>query len=311
MDLSVVILNWNTSDDLKRCLKSVESEAAGVTAPATVGGGNRDPHTGSQVSVEVVVVDNASSDGSAGMVREEFPWARVLENARNLGFSAGNNRGIEQSRGRYVLLLNPDTVVHAGAFHELVWFADRHSDAGVVGAKLLNRDGTLQYSCRRFPKMADGLFRHTPLGKLMPRNKFTRGYLLMDHDHGAEAEVDWVSGAAMLLRREVLDQVGLLDAKFFMYCEDVDICYRAKQAGWKVLYCPSSVITHLIARASDQNAARMIIQHHKSMYRFFRKHYAAHTSRWVWPMVVAGLVARCSLLVTKNKIDIFRMRFGL
>lgn len=329
IDLSVIVLNWNTKQELSDCLESLRreiyggeadiercatavgtaAERAGTRAQAVAGTASGVGRCGTAAvpAFEVIVVDNASTDGSADMVAEEHPWAKLIRSERNLGFSAGNNLGIKAASGRSVLLLNPDTLVHPGALAALVQFADSHPEAGIIGPRLLNADGSIQYSCRSFPTLATGFFRNTFLGRLFPKNRFNRDYLLTDWDHNAVREVDWVSGAAMMIRREVLDQIGLLDEGFFMYCEDVDICYRAHRAGWKVMYCPDAVITHMIARASDKNAAAMIIERHKSMFRFFRKHYAAESSPLVWPIVIAGLVLRASVLVVKNRIDVYRM----
>lgn len=310
-DLSVIILNWNTKEDLRRCLASMEPSVLGQERAGAGNAGSGRRGAGAALAeespIEVIVVDNASTDGSVQMAQEHFPWANVIANAQNVGYSAGNNLGIEAATGRHLLLLNPDTVIHDDALMTLVQFTDARPEAGIVGAKLLNRDGSLQYSCRRFPTLANGFFRDTPLGRLFPKNRYNRDYLMTNWDHSTPREVDWVSGAAMLIRRECLEEIGTLDEGFFMYCEDVDICFRARERGWKVFYCPDAVITHLIAQASDQNAAAMLMERHRSMYRFFRKHYADTAHPLIWPVVVAGLSARAGALVVKNKIDRWRM----
>ena len=280
-DLSVVIVNFNTRDELRDCLNSVLAE----THPA-----------------EVIVVDNASSDGSVEMLHGEFPNLRLIRNSENFGFAKASNQGIKVSTGRYVILLNPDCTVRPGAFSELVHFGDGNPGVGIFGLKILNPDGTVFESCRRFPTLAAGIFRNAILARLFPNNPYIKEYLMADWDHSEVAEVDWVSGAALVARRETLDQIGLLDERFFMYCEDVDIAYRAKQAGWKVMYFPGATVVHLRARSSDQNPVPMIIAFHRSMYAFFRKHYAAQSSILTRAVVPLGLILRTLLLVTHNKL---------
>ncbi len=256
---------------------------------------------------EVFVVDNASDDGSAEMVSTEFPRTRVIRNATNLGFGSANNLAIRECRGDYVLLLNPDTIVQPRALELLVTGMEAHPQAGIGGAKLLNGDGSLQYSCRRFPTFAAGAFRNTVLGRLFGQNSQVRDYLMTDYDHAAIAEVDWVSGAALCIRRATLDQLGLLDEAFFMYCEDVDWCYRAHQTGWKVLYFPDAVITHLIGRSSDLAVECMVRAHHMSMGIFYQKHYAPATPlllRWVPPL---GIWVRMHTVLWAKRRDA-RMR---
>lgn len=273
MDLSVLIINWNTKDDLRNCLRSLCAQKF-------------------RHAVEIVVADNASSDGSREMVVSDFPEVCLVVHSTNLGFGAGNNRALTATHGRYVLFLNSDTLVTECALDCLLDFADAHPDVGIIGPKLLNRDGSLQYSCRSFPNLGTGLFRNTPLGRLFPKNRFTKEYLLADWDHATPREVDWVSGAAMLVRRGMFQQLGGFDEGFFMYCEDVDLCYRAHQAGWKVVYFPDSVIYHIIGRSSDKVPTRMTYHFHKSMYRFYKKHYARSTPLWLRPLILPGLIAR-------------------
>lgn len=285
-DLSVVIVNWNTRADLNACLRFLLQDTA--------------------IRIETIVVDNASADGSADMVRAEFPHVQLVENKDNLGFAKAANQGIALSQGRYVFLLNPDTEVKPGALPALVRFGDDNSDAGIFGPRILNSDGSLQYSCRRFPTLAAGLFRNTILGRFFPRNTYLMDYLMASWDHSETRDVDWVSGAAMMIRRELLDDVGRLDERFYMYCEDVDFAYRARQRDWRVAYYPGAVVVHARARSSDKDPNRMIVEFHKSMYRFFRKHYARKSSVFSRLVVPVGLFARAAFFISRN--DYYHLR---
>jgi GT2 family glycosyltransferase len=259
-DLSVCIVNWNTRPDLEEAVASVLAS---------------DP----ELKCEVIVLDNASRDGSAEMMRERFPGVRLLESPENVGFARGYNRAVGESKGRYILVLNPDTVVRPGALGRLIAFMEEEKQAGACGPRLLNSDGSIQYSCRRFPTPMAAVFRNTVLGRIIPRNHYTREYLMADWDHRAVREVDWISGAAMCIRREAWEEVGGFDEGFFMYAEDIDWCLRARQAGWKICYVPEAAIVHKIGRSSDQRPLPMVVQFHRSMARFYRKHYAPG---WPW-----------------------------
>lgn len=271
--LSVCIVNFNTCSDLDKCLNSILNSESSIT-------------------FEVIVVDNASQDGSVEMVRNKYPWVHLIINTVNRGFAAANNQALIASCGRYMLLLNPDTIVHPGALDSLVQFMDAHPDAGGIGPKLLNADGSLQYSCRAFPTLIAGMFRNTPLDRLFPSNRFSREYLLADHDHNEPMEVDWVSGAAMMVRREVLQTVGMLDEDYFMYCEDMDWCWRMRQVGWKVYYVPTAVITHTIGRSSDQVLVPVLYHRHRSMLRFYLKNYRRRYPLIFAPLIILGIGLR-------------------
>lgn len=284
LTLTVQIVNWNAREPLRQCLQSIYGSPP-------------------RVPYEVVVFDNHSCDGSVQMIEKEFPQVRLLVSEQNLGFSRGHNHCAKVAQGKYLFLLNPDTLVAAGALEQLVAFAEAHPEVGIVGPKILNPDGSLQYSCRRFPNPVAALFRNTPLGRLFPHNRYTRDYLMTDWDHSSVREVDWVSGAAFLIRKAVYDQLGGFDEQFFMYCEDVDLCYRAWQAGWKVVYIPDAVIYHAIGRSTDLVANRMIRTFHQSMYRYYKKHYARQTPIWMRPLVPLGLFVRASLFILKNYKD--------
>lgn len=240
-DLSIVIVNWNTRDLLAQCLQSVYDT------------------TGS-LDFEVVVVDNASTDGSQAMVRNHFPQAQLIENQKNEGFARANNQAICASRGRYILLLNSDTIVQLGALEAMVHFADRHPEAGIVGCKLLNADGSLQPSWAQFP---------TFWSELMGRN--FRKWRPMADDQAFE--VDWVGGACLLARRKAIEMVGLLDEDFFMYSEETDWCFRVVRNGWKVCFLPGTGVIHFGGGSSRRASDKTLVQLYQSKLRFFHKHY--------------------------------------
>lgn len=273
--MTVSIVNWNTRDELRECLASILEQ--------------RD-----SVHLEVYVVDNASSDGSAEMVGCEFADSvTLIENSENRGFGAAHNQVIEQCSGRYVLLLNPDCrVLNPNLLRMMVDYMDSEKDIGMVGPRILNPDGSLQFSARRFPPMFAGIFRHTALGRLFPDNRFVKGYLMTDVSHDRIMDVDWLSGAALMCRREAFEEIGLLDERFFMYCEDVDWCKRAHDAGWRVVYYPEVEISHRIGAASDKNPIPMIKQHHRSMLLYFIKHNATSPKILLTPFVVVALWLR-------------------
>lgn len=251
------------------------------------------------------MVDNDSADGSADMVAAEFPEVCLIRSKTNEGFSGGNNRALEGLTADYALLLNSDAYCSPGCLDRLIAFADAMPDAGIIGPKVLNPDGSIQYSCRRFPTFAAGVFRNVYLGKLFPSNKPAADYLMQDFDHASVLDVDWVSGCALLIRRDCMDQIGLLDGEtFFMYCEDMDWCLRAHQADWRVVYFPDSVITHAIGRSSDKAADRMILEHSHSMWKFFKKHRAFFQDRVpdaLKPLVPVGIYMRAYVRIGRRR----------
>ncbi len=252
-DLSIIIVNWNVRDLLRRCLHSILAR----------------PHP---CSLEVIVVDNGSTDGSAEMVRTEFPQVCLIANPDNRGFTAANNQGLTVARGRYVLLLNPDTEVVGDALETMVTFADAHSDVGVVGPQLLNPDGTVQSSRRRFPTLATALFESTWLQPYAPRRLLARYYVL-DRPDDEVQDVDWVTGAALMARREAVEQVGPLDEGFFMYSEELDWCRRFRAAGWRVVYLPTARVIHHEGKSSEQVLPARHIHFQTSKIRYFRKYH--------------------------------------
>lgn len=256
LGLSVVIVNRNTESLLRDCLASVYAQA-------------RDLH------FEVIVVDNASNDGSVEMVEDEFTAARLIRNRENVGFSKAANQAIGMSKGRYVLLLNSDIILLDAALIRMVGFMDQHPRVAVLGPRLTNRRGVLEYSCKSFPTPSIALFLNYPFAKIVPLEKAFKGYLLSDWDHSSAREVDWVTGACMLVRRESMEEAGLLDESYFMFAEDVDWCYRMKLSSWQVFYVPSAKVVHIkgASYADGATGRQMRVESHKSMMRFFEKHY--------------------------------------
>lgn len=253
MELSIIIVAWNTRDILMDCLESIVR------------------HSPSRAS-EIIVVDNASADGTADSVRRGFPQVLVLSNDVNRGFAAANNQGMERASGQYILLLNPDTIVHPQSLDSLCEFMDRHEDVAICGPRLLNGDGTLQQSARRFPTFRGALHKYTVLRSLgIFRAHYVR-WMMKDFAHDRQMDVDQVMGSALLLRRSLLERIGIMDERFFMYYEEVDLCYRVKQAGGRVVFVPDAVITHLGGQSSKQVPVDRYVILMESLLRYFRKH---------------------------------------
>jgi GT2 family glycosyltransferase len=253
-EISIVVVSYNTRDLLRRCLATI---ASSDTAR----------------SYETIVVDNASQDGSPDVVASEFPNVRLVRNRANSGYSRAVNQAIRLAKGRYILILNPDIEVLPGAIDALSAHMDEYPHIGIAGGKLLNPDGTLQYSCRTFYTLATLLHRRTILGKLFPNSQVVRRHLMMDWDHASAREVDWMLGACLMVRSQAIQEVGLMDERFFMYFEDVDWCYRMKQHGWGVVYVPDAVMKHVHRRESATGGwfSPRLLAHVNSMFRFFDK----------------------------------------
>jgi hypothetical protein len=280
LDLSVVIVSWNTRELLRRCLQSLERELVGIDA-------------------EVFVVDNNSWDGSPDMVADEFPWVNLVRNKTNRGFAAANNQAIRFSEGRRILLLNPDTEVHPNAIRTLLEFLDDHPAAGVVAPQLLNSDGSVQRSCRAFPTFESMLYELIGLSRLFPNQTRFRQYKMLDFDHSYEREVDQPEGACLLVRREVIESIGMLDEGYFMLFEEVDWCYMIKEAGWEIWFTPTAQVVHHHGQSIKQVKVKMIFCSHRGLYRFWRKHYAGELALLA-PFVYVGLMALAVLRVISH-----------
>ena len=255
IDLSIVIVTHNHAPFVAACLNSLQ------------------PGAGS-LAVEVFVVDNCSVDGSAAAAEAHFPAAQVIRNTTRQGFAANNNTAIRRSRGRYLLLLNPDTVVERDALETLVRFMDAHPDVGICGPQLRFADGTVQPSCRRFPTWRSALARRTPLRRFLWHSSLNAHHLMADFDHNHEQPVDWMLGACLMARREAIDEIGLMDEGYYLYVEDIDWCYRMHRRGWSVVYVPSAhVVHHHLAETDRRWLTRRTWTHYRSMGRFLWKHY--------------------------------------
>ncbi len=264
-----MVVSFNSATYLPDCLRSLRSE--GVD--------------------DIVVVDNASSDGSVQAVRTADPEARVVESGTNLGFGTGANRGVATTSSEYVLILNPDTVVEPGTVKALSDALDDDPGLAVVAPRLENLDGSLYPSVRRFPDLSVA-FGHAFLGLVWPTNPYTRRYRMLDWDHDQRAaDVDWVGGACILVRRAAFDVVAGFDEAFFMYVEDVDLCWRLGQAGWRIGYEPAGRVVHALGGSSRFVPYRMIAEHHRSLLRFVSKS-SAGARRGIVPVVAAGLAVR-------------------
>ena len=282
MDLSIIIVNYNTKELLCQTLESVFRNHP-------------------KYRFEVFVVDNHSTDGSCEMVREMFPQVLLIENDENEGFSRANNQAIKVSQGRYVLLLNSDTIVLADALDTMLEFLEDNPSIGAVGCKVVLPNGKLDLACRRsFPTPMNALFQALGLSRLFPKNPLFAQYNLTHLDEDKTYPVDCLVGAFMMVRRETIEQVGLLDENFFMYGEDIDWCYRIKQAGWEIYYHPGAKIIHYKGASSEKRKYRMIYEFHRAMLIFYTKHYARKKFFLVNWLVITGIWLRFAASVAAN-----------
>lgn len=284
VDVSVVIVNYNTR---AMTLQALESIFISQT----------------DYCYEVILVDNASSDDSVVSVCGLFPGVQMIENRTNVGFATANNQGIRISSGRYVLLLNSDTRIERDTLQSMIAFMDEQPMAGASGCKILLPDGQLDPACKRgFPTPLTSLFYVTGAARLFSRsavlNRYHMGHLSADDTNA----VDAIVGAFMVVRRDVIDQVGLLDEEFFMYGEDIDWCYRIKQAGWQVYYYPHVQIMHYKGGSSPRRPPWLIREFYRSMMLFYRKHYQHTYNPLVSIVVHAGIGLAMSLALVSNSV---------
>jgi N-acetylglucosaminyl-diphospho-decaprenol L-rhamnosyltransferase len=249
------IVTYNHRKFIKQCLDSIQGSTKSN-------------------SLKVVLVDNCSSDGSVELVRDRYPWVEVIEQKRLNSFAANNNLAFTSFPSEYFLMLNPDTVLEEGAVDTLVEFMEQHRYCGICGPKLVFPNGSLQYSCRRFPTVWSTLLRRSPFRLLLPRKLRGVKHMMVSVPHDNEMAVDWMLGACLLVRREAIMGAGLLDEAFPLYCEEIDLCFRLKKGGWEIHYVPSAtVIHHHLAKSDSTLLCRESMLHAVSMMLFMKKHY--------------------------------------
>jgi len=262
--LSIIIVNWNTRDLVMQCLASV--------------------YASSPDKSEVLVVDNASTDGGAAAVSTYFSQVRLIQNRENVGFAQANNQAIQECTGRYILLLNSDTQVLPGGLETLVQFMETHPEAGAAGAQILNPDGSLQLSCYPAPTLTRELWRLLHLDAFWPYGE----YPMTGWNLESPREVETMLGACLILRRKALDQTGLLDQDYFMYSEEIDLCYRLRRKGWRLYWMPLAKVIHYGGQSTQQVASKMFVQLYRSKILYFRKHHGR----------LSALVYKLILLIT-------------
>jgi len=297
-DVTVSIVSYNTSEPLRNCLASLQAR--------------RDE---GEVTLDVVVADNASTDDSVAMVRREFPWVRVVETGGNIGYGRANNTGLAGATTRYVFVINSDTVVEPGALKVMRDFMDENPKIGCVGAQLILSDGSTQTSCARDPSLLAVFWEQTYLDKLLPNNRITGNYLMTNWDYKDRREVEQVCGACLFVRREAYEQIGGFDPAYFMYFEDTDFCIRLRRAGWPIHFVPEARILHLLGASSAKNwqtRARTISAYNKSRYYYFNRYYGRLQGLRLKATVLLGAGLRLAVwsliaLVKPSKRDQVRL----
>lgn len=281
VDLSIVIVNYNSEEFLSQLLQSLYE-------------------TPCEVTFEVWVVDNNSTDGSLEMVARRFPQVQLIANQVNRGFAAANNQALQESRGRYVLLLNPDAVLKPRALDIMVYFLDNHPEVGAVGPKLLKQDGTVQLSSKFFPTPKVAILKTLGIDRVFPEQPTLKKHFLSPEAHEEVQEVESLQASCLMVRREMVDEVGPLDERFYMYCEDIDWCRRMREKGWKLYFLPEAQALHYRGGSTNKDSYRMIIVYHQSLCRFYKKYYAPDTFWLLNCAFYGGLLLRLAFKLLVN-----------
>ena len=273
MNLSCIIVNYHNSISLKNCLASIY-------------------RTLQKISFEVIVVDNSQNDPGIESLIEFYPQIQLIQNAVNVGFAKANNQAVKLSQGKTLLFLNPDTILTDQAIEKMVEHLESNPDIGALGPKVLNTDGSLQYSCRRFPNLMTGFFnRYSLLSRWFPNNQYTVQYLMKDFSHNVNQEVNWLSGCCLMIPHAVFKKVAGFDENYFLFNEDVDLCRTIHQNGFKVMYFPSAEITHHISTSNSKVPVEIILKRHRGMKHYYIKHYDKNPL--VKILVNIAIILRC------------------
>lgn len=280
MDLSYIIVNYRSSRDLIPCLNSIlASDFKGA--------------------FEILVVDNSEGDSGIAIVEQMFPQIQLTINPVNIGFAGANNQAVRMAKGRHLFFINPDVELNPDTTRLLSEYLDANPKTGAVGPKVLNPDGSLQYSCRRYPTLWSGLFnRYSLLTRLFPNNRFSRDYLMTDWDHNSVRTVDWISGCCIMAPREAFIEAGMFDENYFLFIEDVDLCRTLSGKGYDVVYNPETSILHHISSSNHRIPFKCIVKRHQGMSYYHRKYMEGNAvSRAILDSMIA---LRCGLQLALN-----------
>lgn len=289
LDLSILIVSWNVSGLLANCLESI------LSSPISI-----DSSQSETLRTEIIVVDSASSDDTAEMVRRRFPQVKLLAQTENVGFTRSNNIALREARGRYLLLLNPDTEIVRDAIPTMVAYLDQHPDVGIVGPHTLNDDGSTQSTRRHFPNFWIGIFESTWLQPYAPKSLLDYYYYANGTPSDATLDVDWVQGSAMMVRREIYEQIGGLDEGYVMYSEELDWCKRAKERGWRVVFLGDAKVIHYGGKSSEQAVARSHILFQQSKLRYFRKYHGWLTAQFLRLFLLFNYLVQLEIEIGKT-----------
>jgi N-acetylglucosaminyl-diphospho-decaprenol L-rhamnosyltransferase len=264
VDLSCIIVNYKNSEPLKDCMASLYQTVQGI-------------------DFETIIVDNSQNDLGLKPLRELYPKAQFVSNSSNVGFAKANNQAAKIAQGEVLIFLNPDTILSDQAIDSMYGYYCSHKETGVLGPKVVDPEGSLQYSCRRYPTLWTGLFnRYSILSRLFPENRFTSQYLMRDFNHNEIRQVDWLSGCCLMVSKNTFEKSHGFDENYFLFNEDVDLCRTIKQAGKEVIYFPEATIIHKVSTSNSKTTARVIIQRHFGMMHYFKKYHGQNLlTRWV------------------------------